>query len=123
MMPTRLSVLLLAVVALAALPGCGGDTYVAPPPVPPTPALGAVYVDNLTDQGVPEFALGFFLARVDGPFTENLLPGDLAPAATQYVGDFIEYSYDAEADMELGDLVTWFDIWVPAFDDTFFEIY
>ncbi len=116
--------LALGVAALLVLPGCGchdcGGVY-----VPPGPYLGDVYLDNLTDLGpAPEFAETFYLAPAGTVgFTGNLLPGPLAPGATQFVGTYAEGYWDAEADMEFGDLVTWFDTYVAAFDDTFFEVY
>lgn len=87
------------------------------------PAYGYVYLDNLTDLGVPEFCLGFYLAPSGGPFSGNLLPGPLAPAATQYLGTYAENLYDAEADMELGEVIPWSGIFVGAGEDVTFEIY
>ena len=55
------------------------------------------------------------------PFTGNLLPADLAPAATYNVGAMMEEYYDAEGDFELGDLIEWFDIWVGNQETTVFE--
>lgn len=112
-----LPVLLLGTTLLLT-PGCGGCCN-----DPVIVTSGNVYVDNLTDGGAPEWCYGFFLAPVGGAFTGNLLIADLPPATTQFVGSFTEDYYDAEADMEFGDLVTWFDVPVPAADDTFFEIY
>jgi hypothetical protein len=119
----RWALLALAAGLLLVLPGCGCDGCCSDGCYVPPPAIGNVYVDNLTDTTIPEYCLAFRLAPIDGPFTGNLLLQDLPPATTQFVGTFSAYHYDAEADMEFGDLVTWFDVPVPAADDTFFEIY
>ena len=113
----RAALVAAALLLVVAAPGCGchncEDTY-----------WGNVFVDNLTDLGPnPESVLTFFLAPVGGTWTSNLLPAPLPPARTQFVGTFSEDYYDAEADTELGDLVTWYDIFVGAADDVFFEVY
>lgn len=84
------------------------------------PYVGSVVVDNLSF----EYALGFYLAPAfTGDFTGNLLSAPLPGGVGEYVGDFYEDAYDAEADMEFGDLIVWGDVFVPAFEDTIFEIY
>ena len=116
--------LLLGGLALLALAGCGCDDCDDGYYVPPGPYLGEVYVDNLTDTTIPEAVFGFYLAPAGTVgFTGNLLTAPLGPAQIQYVGDYAEGYWDAEADMEFGDLVTWFDVFVPAFDSTYFEVY
>ncbi len=126
--PGRTALLILALVAaLVAVPGCGCsscdynevivDTY-----------WGNVFVSNLTPDLVPvEWVDTFFLAPVDGDFTANLLPTSLPPGRTQFVGTFGENLYDAEADTSIAgepfDLVTWFEIFVGAADDVYFEVY
>jgi hypothetical protein len=68
--------------------------------------------------------LGFYLALApDGPFTDNLLFEPLPPGYFAWVGDFEEDVYDAEADAEFGDLIQWFDVFVPAYEVTIFEVY
>jgi hypothetical protein len=95
--------------------GYGGG-YGPPPGIP----LGSAEVDNLSG----EFVEGFYLAPSGtGAFTGELLGTPLPPGYVQYVGDFEEDTYDAEADLEFGDLVQWFDVPVPASDTTTFEVY
>ena len=126
--PGRAALVILALVAaLVAVPGCGCsdcnsntvivDTY-----------WGNVFVSNLTPDLVPvEWVDTFFLAPVDGDFTANLLPASLPPGRTQFVGTFSESLYDAEADTSIAgepfDLITWFEIFVGAADDVYFEVY
>ena len=47
---------------------------------------GFVMVDNRSDTTTNEFLLAFRLAPFGHPFTGNLLPADLAPAATANLG-------------------------------------
>ena len=47
----------------------------------------------------------------------------LAPGEGAFLGDFVEDAYDAEAGLELGDLVQWFGVPVPADDVTVFEVW
>ncbi len=84
---------------------------------------GNVFVDNLTDTTAPEDCEGFFLAPSGGTFTGNLLSGPLPAGSTEFVGSFTEGFYDGEADMEFGDVIQWFDVFVAGNDDTYFEIY
>ena len=127
-LPARLLALVLATTLLAA---CGGAYYepvpgpvgpIGPPPPPPPPPIpyGSVDFDNLS----PEYMLGFYMALApDGPFTGNLLGAPLPPGFVQWVGDFPEDVYDAEADAEFGDLIQWFDVFVPGNRVTVFEVY
>ena len=124
----RASLLVLVVAVTAtALAGCGCsdceytnvivDTY-----------WGNVFVSNLTPDLIPvEWVDTFFLAPVDGDFTANLLPASLPPGRTQFVGTFSESLYDAEADTSIAgapfDLITWFEVFVGAADDVYFEVY
>ena len=105
-----LAVLLLCTVPLLA--GCGSSHH---------SHEGFVLVDNRTDLTTNEFMLGFYLAPFGAPFTGNLLDVDLAPGSTRNLGAWQEDHYDAEADLELGDLVEWFDIWVGNQETTVFE--
>ena len=84
---------------------------------------GDVFLTNYTDQNTPEKALTFRLASFGDPFTGNLLSSPLDPGSTRAIGEFDEDYYDAEADMELGDTITWPDVWVEAYEDTYFDIY
>ena len=107
------------------LPGCGcssSDTVVV------DTYWGNVFVSNLTEDLVPvEWVDTFFLAPVDGDFTANLLPASLPPGRTQFAGTFSENLYDAEADTSIAgepfDLITWFEVFVGAADDVYFEVY
>lgn len=109
--PRRMLGALLLVAACAGLTGCGDDDP------------GNVYVDNLTDTTVPEFALTFIVGAVGEPFTGNLLFAPLPPGNAQFVGTFHEDYYDAEAEMEFGDVVRWRAIYVGCGEDVYFEIY
>ena len=82
---------------------------------------GFVLLDNRTDLTTNEFMLAFRLAPFGQPFTGNLLAADVPPGDTRNLGAWAEDYYDAEADLELGDLVEWFDIWVGNQETTVFE--
>ena len=82
--------------------------------------FGKVDVENLS----PEFAESFFLAPVaTGAWSDELLGWPLAPGEGAFVGDFQEDAYDAEAGLEFGDLVQWFQVLVTAGEETVFEVY
>jgi len=100
------------VVCALLLAGCGDYDY-----------DGNVLLNNETDSGVPEDTLAFRLGRFGDPFTGNLLTVPLAPGSTIHLGGWHEDYYDAEADMQLGDLVEWFDVWIYADEDNFFDIF
>jgi hypothetical protein len=128
--PLPLVLLLLTVLLATAACGCYdeydyGYDYVEPlppsrPPLPPAVLYGAVAVDNLS----LEFTETFFLApAATDAWSDDLLSAPLPPDTIEDLGDWPEDAYDAEADLELGDLVTWFDVRVPAGDVTTFEIY
>ncbi|MFV1959271.1 MAG: hypothetical protein ACC662_07645 [Planctomycetota bacterium] len=125
-----LPTLLLVAPLLLLAPGCGyggyeeGYVYVEPLPpplLPPPPILyGTVALDNLS----LEFIETFFLApAATDAWSDDLLPAPLPPDSLVDLGDWPEDAYDAEADLEFGDLVTWFDVPVPGGDVTTFEIY
>ncbi len=107
-----LAAVLALVLAGLSLAGCGWED-----------ADGDVFLTNYTDQSTPEKALTFRLATFGDPFTGNLLSSPLDPGSTRAIGEFDEDYYDAEADMELGDTITWPDVWVEAYEDTYFDIY
>ena len=81
---------------------------------------GKVDVDNFS----PEFVDTFFLSpAATGAWSDELLGYPLAPGEGALVGDFVEDAYDAEADLEFGDLVQWFGVPVPADELTVFEVF
>ncbi|MFM8385343.1 MAG: hypothetical protein ACKOCB_00790 [Planctomycetia bacterium] len=85
---------------------------------------GTVIVDNRSDAGTsPDSAVAFRLAAFGEPFTGNLLPAPLLPGSAVNLGQWHEDYYDAEADLALGGLVEWFDVWIHAETDNFFDIY
>lgn len=104
---------LLLLLAVLLLVGCGSSHH---------SHEGYVLVDNRTDLTTNEFLWAFRLAPFGQPFTGDLLSADLAPAATANLGAFQEEYYDAEGDLELGDLIEWFDIWVGDQQTTVFEV-
>ena len=108
-----LCALLSAGLGAGLLAGCGWDED----------EDGNILVDNQTDGGTPEQILAFRLARFGDPFTGNLLGAPLPPGSTEHLGSWHEDYYDAEADMELGDLVEWFDVWVYSDEDNFFDVF
>jgi hypothetical protein len=108
---------LLGAVLLTAA-GCGGGGLYGPAYV--DPYIGAAELDNLS----VEYVEGFYMAPAATTlFTGELLGAPLPPGFVQYVGEFEEDYYDAEADMEFGDLVQWFDVFVFGDDVTTFEVY
>lgn len=118
--PRPLALLLALALVLPSLAGCGcgdcdeyyEDSY-----------WGNVYVDNWTDTTTFEYVVFFQVAVVGGPWTGDLLVADVAPGGTQFVGTFGEDVYDAYADLEFGDYVEWFDVFVGYGEDVFFEVY
>lgn len=114
---------LLAGAFLVLLTGCGGGCiecgYDYYDPYDPY-YYGTVDIDNLS----LEYVDAFFLAPApSGLWSGELLGRPLAPGYAACVGDHPEDYYDAEADLEFGDLVQWFDVFVPAADVTVFEVY
>lgn len=122
------SPVLLAALVLTLLSGCGGAGYgstevglvVEGDPYDAGPWYGSVEVDNLTAEHVETFYLA---PGGTDAWTGELLGWPLAPWETAYVGDFQEDSYDAWADLEWGDAVQWFDVFVPGDDTTTFEVW
>ena len=115
-----LAVLLPAALPVAALPlagcGCCGGGYYGY-------YYGNIFASNRTDTTTPEQALTFRIAAFGASFTGDLLGAPLDPGVTHYAGYFREEYYDAESDMFGGDLVEWFDRWVGAATDTYFDIF
>lgn len=112
---------LLLVLALAALPlaGCGGGGY-----VDVWVPVGTVWVENDTSTLPVTVMLDFALWPVyAAPSSANLLPFELYPGDVEPVADVYEDYYDADAYMSDGFfdyLEVWFDVYVPAGDDTTF---
>ncbi|MDA1193992.1 MAG: hypothetical protein O2894_02300 [Planctomycetota bacterium] len=102
-----------ASILLCALASCGEPSYHT--------HEGFVLVDNRADVTTSEFMLAFRLSPFGHPFTGNPLASDLAPGSTANLGTWQEEYYDAEADLELGDLVEWFDLFVGDQQTTVFE--
>jgi len=83
---------------------------------------GFVLVDNRTDLTTNELLLAFRLAPFGSAFTGDLLGGDLPPLSARNLGPWPEDFYDAEGDLELGQLIEWFDLFVGDGDTTVFEV-
>lgn len=113
--PSRAAALLAAALFALPLSGCGccgsGNSD------------GNVFAANHTDSGVPEDTNTFEMASFGDPFTGNLLGGPIAAGDARHVGAFQEDYYDARSEMQLGDVIEWFDRWVGANTDTFFDIF
>ncbi len=115
--------LLLGLAALALvlpLGGCGCGSCEA---VVIDDFWGNVFVDNLTDTTTVEYVVFFQVAVVGGKWTGDLLIDDVPPRGTQFVGTFSEDLYDAYAELEFGDFVEWFDVFVGQGEDVFFEVF
>ena len=71
-----------------------------------------------------EWTETFFLApAATDLWTADLLGAPLPPGTAMAVGEFVEDVYDAEADLEFGGFVQWFDVFVPGAEITAFEVY
>ena len=79
-------------------------------------------MDNLTNFGVPESLLNFFIAPFGEPFTGDILGGELFAGETRFIGTFAEDVYDAEGDLEFGQIIEWLDIFVGNGENAFFEV-
>ena len=88
----------------------------------PLPPQGEAVVDNRTDQTTPEILYNFFLGAQGSPFSADLLGGDLLPQDARSVGLFPTNIYDAEGDLELGQIIQWFDVFIGEGDTTVFEV-
>ena len=110
--PTLLA--LLALVGVLGGCGCGScdDDF-----------WGDVYVDNLTDASTVEYVDFFETARFGEPWTGNLLVQPLPPGFVEFIGTYYEDYYDAFVELELGDVVEWFDVFVGYGENVYFEIY
>jgi hypothetical protein len=122
---TRLARTALAGAALLSLAACGGAGYHGDgdpyyPPFPASSALASAELDNLSF----EYVLGFYMApAATSSWSGDLLSSPLPPGFVESLGEFDEDFYDAEADLELGDLVQWFDVFLPGAELTTFEVY
>ena len=85
--------------------------------------LANVFLANMTDTTTPEDANTFELAPFGVAFSGNLLAAPLPAGSTAHIGAFQEDHYDARAEMALGDLVEWFDIFIAEGEDSFFDIF
>lgn len=92
-------------------------------PPPPPPYYGTIVVDNLTDTTTNEILHTFFVSPFGQPWTGDILGGDLFPLEARSLGVWHEDYYDAEGDMELGDVILWFDIFVGEGATTVFEVF
>lgn len=83
---------------------------------------GYIVVDNRTDLTTNEALLTFHVAPFGLPFSGDLLGGDLLPLESRFLGQFLEDFYDAQGDLELGQLIEWFDTFVGNGRETVFEV-
>jgi hypothetical protein len=109
-LPTHRTVLFGLLLALA-LAGCGHHHD-----------DGFIVVDNRTDLTTNEALLTFHVAPFGLPFSGDLLGGDLLPLESRFIGVFAEDYYDAQGELELGQLIEWFDTFVGNDDTTVFEV-
>ena len=100
----------LFVLTFAAM-GCGHHHY-----------EGDVVVDNRTDLTTNEMLLTFRMAAFGQPFGGDLLGGPLPVLSSRFIGTFHEGHYDAQGDLELGQVIEWFDEFVPDHGTTIFEV-
>ena len=82
---------------------------------------GFIVVDNRTDLTTNEMLMAFRLAPFGEPYTGDLLGAPLPEGTAQNLGIWREDFYDAEGDLELGQLIEWFDLFVGNGDTTVFE--
>jgi hypothetical protein len=83
---------------------------------------GFIVVDNRTDLTTNEDLLTFRVAPFGQPFTGDLLGGNLPPLSSRNLGAWPNGYYDAEGDLELGQLIEWFDEYVGGGQATVFEV-
>ena len=113
--PARLLWALLLLPAVAALFTACGHSHPPPPPFE-----GEIVIENRTDLTTNELVMTFFVAPFGQPWTGDLLGGPLPILDARSMGIWPEDHYDAEADMELGTVVEWFDLFVGLGDTTVF---
>ncbi len=84
---------------------------------------GTVVVDNQTHTTTNEMLVTFQVAPFQLPFTGDLLGGTpIDPAEARFLGEFGTDYYDARGDLELGQVIEWFDEFVGNGDTTFFVV-
>lgn len=87
---------------------------------------GDIWVDNQTHAtAVPtnEDLLTFRVAGFQDPFTGDLLSGSpVGEDTARYIGTFDEDYYDAEGDLEFGQIIEWFDVFVGDRRDSYFVV-
>lgn len=110
-LPACTLLIVAAVLTAGGLTGCGHRHH----------DQGFIVVDNRTDLTTHELLTAFRVAPFGSPYTSDLLGSDLAPLSARNLGAWPEDYYDAEADLELGQLVEWFDEFVGNDDTTVFE--
>ncbi len=105
-----------AAVLLVGLTACGGHHDYE----------GDIWVDNQTHAGpapTNEDLLTFRIAAFRDPFTGDLLGGvPVDEDSARYIGEFDEDYYDAEGDLELGQVIEWFDVFVGEEEDSWFVV-
>jgi len=88
--------------------------------------VGDIWIDNQTQAGptpTNEDLLSFRIARFGEPFTGDLLGGTpVAEDSARFVGRFTEDYYDAQGDLELGQITEWFDVFVGDEEITWFVV-
>lgn len=102
--------------ALTTLAGCGGHHDYE----------GDIWVDNQTHATATptnEDLLTFRVAAFRDPFSGDLLGGTpIGEDSRRFIGEFDEDYYDAEGDLELGQIIEWFDVFVGDESDTIFVV-
>lgn len=86
------------------------------------PHAGIAVVDNRTDLTTNEKLMTFRMAGFGLPFSADILGGDLPVLSARTVGSFEADYYDGQGDLELGQLIEWFDLWVGDGASTVFEV-
>jgi hypothetical protein len=110
-LPLRIAAALL-ISLVPFLAGCGDDYD-----------EGDLYVWNRTDNTTDEMVVAFRLGPDGGPLTGNVLPAPIVEGDEDYIGFFEEDIYDAEADLELGGIVDFFNFFVGNDDDTVLQVF
>ncbi len=102
---------LLLALTLLLLASCGGRDY-----------RGDIVVDNRTDLTTSEQLMTFRVSGFQEPFTGDLFNGvPLVVGGARHMGTWDEDYYDAQGDLELGQVIEWFDEFVGNERTTYFE--
>ena len=84
---------------------------------------GDIVVDNRTDLTTNEELLTFRVAGFQDPFTGDLFNGTpLVVGGARHMGTWDEDYYDGQGDLELGQVIEWFDEFVGDGRTTYFEV-